>query len=612
MELKKNLGFIPVLSITMGSMISSGIFILPAAAFKHSGPSIIISYIIAGLCALIGSLGMIELTTAMPKAGGVYFFASRSLGAMIGTLSGLLMWIAIAMKGAFAIYGLASVISFFTGVNFYIIGLIVTLFYTALNIKGTKEAAKFDVCLVSSIIIIMIPFVLFGYNKVNWGDFSPFISDNGGFNSIFATAAFVFIAFGGIMNAANVSEEMANPKRDIPRAIIFAIVFISILYAIILVIAIGVVPNSEFINSLNPIADAGKYILGTPGYVVILIASCLAFSSCANSGIMSSSRYPLAMSRDGLVPKFIGKLNSRTNTPIYAILLTAVLVLIALALPLNSLVEGASTVILTSYILTDLSVIILRTSKIQNYQPSFKVPLFPWINILSIFLFICLICHMGMDAIKISVGLIVISLIVYFIYARKNKRQYALQHLVEKYRNKNLTSDGLEDELSEIVLERDNIISDEFDKLISAASVIDLDRTYKLNKIFQIISEKVKEKVNIDAETMASMFMKREQEGSTVLISTVAVPHIFVDEASIYEIVLLRCNSGIQFSKKYKHVKTVIAVVSSKNMRTQHLKTLTAIAQVIQDKEFDKKWENAETAKNLKDIFLLSDRRREE
>ena len=185
MELKKSLGFIPVLSITMGSMISSGIFILPAAAFKLSGPSIIISYLIAGLCALIGSLGMIELTTAMPKAGGVYFFASRSLGAMIGTLSGLLMWIAIAMKGAFAIYGLASVISFFTGVNFYIIGVIVTLFYTALNIKGTKEAAKFDVCLVSSIIIIMIPFVLFGYNKVNWSDFSPFISNNGGFNSIF-------------------------------------------------------------------------------------------------------------------------------------------------------------------------------------------------------------------------------------------------------------------------------------------------------------------------------------------------------------------------------------------------------------------------------------------
>ena len=219
---------------------------------------------------------------------------------------------------------------------------------------------------------------------------------------------------------------------------------------------------------------------------------------------------------------------------------------------------------------------------------------------------------MGMDAIKISVGLIVISLIVYFIYARKNKRQYALQHIVEKYRNKDLTSDGLEDELSEIVLERDNIVGDEFDKLISAAPVIDLDRSYKLNKIFQIISEKVGDKVDLDIGTMASRFMKREQEGSTVLISTVAVPHIFVDKKNIFVIVLLRCNSGIRFSNKYKNVKTVIAVIGSKDMRTQHLKALAAIAQVIQDKEFDKKWEKAETAKNLRDIFLLSDRRRDE
>jgi basic amino acid/polyamine antiporter, APA family len=345
------------------------------------------------------------------------------------------------MKGAFAIYGLAAVVSLYTGINFFIIGVAITLFYTVLNIKGTKEAAKFDVYLVSSIVLIMIPFVLFGYNKINWGNFTPFVTDGGGFNSIFATAAFVFIAFGGIMNAANVSEEMANPKRDIPRAIILAIVFVSILYTIILLIAIGVVPGREFINSINPIANAGKYVLRMPGFIIITIAACLAFSSCANSGIMSSSRYPLAMSRDKLIPEFIGKLNKVTHTPVYAILLTAALIIIALSLPLKSLVEGASTVILTSYLLTDVSVIVLRKSKIQNYRPTFKVPLFPWVNILSLFLFSCLICHMGWDAIRISTGLVVISLLVYFLFSRKNKQKYALFHIVEKLRNKVLTSE---------------------------------------------------------------------------------------------------------------------------------------------------------------------------
>ena len=612
MKLTKSLGFIPVLSITIGSMISSGIFILPAQAFSLSGPSIIVSYIVGGICALIGSLSMIELTTAMPKAGGVYFFTSRSLGALVGTLSGLLMWIAIAMKGAFAIYGLASVVSLYTGLNFFIIGVVITLFYTALNIKGTKEAAKFDVCLVSSIILIMIPFVLFGYNKINWSDFTPFISNNGGFNSIIASAAFVFISFGGIMNAANVSEEMSNPKRDIPRAIIFAIVFVSILYTIILLIAIGTVPNSEFIKSINPIADAGKYILGMPGFVVITIAACLAFSSCANSGIMSSSRYPLAMSRDKLIPGFIGRLNKRSKTPIYAILLTAVLVIFSLSLPLNTLVHGASTVILTSYILTDISVLVLRTSKIQNYKPTFLVPLFPWINILSIFLFISLICHMGIEAIQISLGLIAISFIVYLIFARKNKQKYALYHIVEKIKNKNLSSDELENELSEIVQDRDNIIIDEFDRLIEKAPVIDLDRSYKLNKLLKIIAEKFHEKLStIDAEKLFSLFIKREQEGSTVLIPTVAIPHVVIEQEGIFEIVLLRCKNGIEFSEKEKSVKAVIAIVGSKNNRTRHLKTFSAIAHIIQEKEFDDKWKKAETPKNLRDIFLLAERRRD-
>ena len=610
MELKKSLGFVPVLSITVGSMISSGIFILPAVAFAHSGPSILVSYLIAGICALIGSLSMIELTTAMPKAGGVYFFTSRSLGAMIGTLSGLLMWIAIAMKGAFAIYGLSAVISVYTGVNFFIIGVIVTLFYTGINIKGTHEAAKFDVFLVVSILIIMIPYVFFGCDKIEWGDFTPFISNGGGFNAIVTTSAFVFIAFGGIMNAANVSEEMRDPKRHVPLAIISAIVLVSILYFIILIIAIGVVPNKEFVTAINPIANAGKYILGMPGFIIITVAACLAFSSCANSGIMSSSRYPLAMSRDGLAPKFIGRINNKTKTPIYAILLTSGLIIIALTLPLNSLVEGASTVILTSYLLTDLSVIILRKSKIQNYKPTFKVPLFPWINILSMFLFLMLIAHMGLEAIKISGGLVLISFVIYLVYARKNKQKYALFHIVERVKNKELTSDSLEDELSEIVVERDNIMADDFHKAVDRAMVLDLERPYKLNKLLQIIAEKFHERINIDQEKLLSLFIKREQDGTTAITPHVAIPHIIVEGENCFEIVIIRCKMGISFSEKHEKVKTMIAIVGSRDNRNLHLRALAAIAQIVHNKGFGKTWMQAGTLKNLKDIFLLGDRKR--
>lgn len=594
----------------MGSMISSGIFILPSAAYDLSGPSIIISYMIAGACAILGSLSMIELTTAMPKAGGVYFFASRSLGALVGTLSGILMWLAIALKAAFAIYGLSAVLSLYSGINFFIVGVILTCFYVSLNIKGTQEAAKFDICLVSAIIVIMIPFAYFGFQKINPGLFVPFVKGNGGFFQEFATAAFVSIAFGGIMNAANISEEAKNPKRDIPRAIITAVIVVCILYAIILFISIGVLPGDQFAKSINPIADAGRIILGKTGFVIITIAACFAFSSCANSGILSSSRYPLALSRDNLAPKFVGYINKKTKTPVIAIVLTGILIILALTLKLKVLVEGASTVILTSYILTDLSVLILRKSHIQNYKPTFKVPFYPFTQIISLIIFSMLIYNMGFEAIKISGILIGISLVVYLMNIRKNKQKFALFHTFESIKKKKVTSFRLEEELKNIIHERDNIVKDEFDIAIENANIIDLeDGPYNFEDFLNIASEKLSRYVKIDKNEIKDLLLKREDEGSTVLLPSVAIPHIIVDKDCFY-ILLARCRKGIKFSEEYPEVKTVITLVGSRNKRNLHLRTLAAVAQIIQDENFEKDWDKAKTTKNLKDIFLLAKRTR--
>ena len=612
MALKKNLKFIQIFSITIGSMISSGIFILPAAAFDRIGPSIVVSYIIAGLCAMLGSLSMIELTTAMPKAGGVYFFTSRSLGALIGTLSGILMWLAIAMKAAFAIYGLSSVVAHYTGISFFIIGVAVTLFYTALNIKGTHEAAKFDVCLVTAIILIMIPFVYFGYGKLNTALLHPFITHKGGFSGVFATAAFVFIAFGGIMNAANVSEEMSNPKRDIPLAIFSAVGLVLVLYTVILITTIEVLPAKDFISSINPIADAGRIIMGTPGFVVITIAACLAFSSCANSGIMSSSRYPMALSRDNLAPKFVGKQNKKFQTPHISILLTAGLIILSLTLELHSLVEGASTIILTSYLLTDLSVIVIRYSKIQNYKPSFKTPFFPWIQIFSMCVFAYLIYNMGADAIKISCVLIGISFVVYLFNIRKNKQKFALYHAYEHLKNKKVTSFKLENELKEILNERDNIVKDEFDTSIENASILDIEESISMQKLFEKIAEKMTNSTNISKDELIKMFIDRENESSTAITENIALPHVLLNNKDCFTIVIARCNQGVCFTENHEHIKTVVAIASSKNMRNIHLKTITALAQITSNSEFESEWATASTTKNLKDIFLLGERKREE
>jgi mannitol/fructose-specific phosphotransferase system IIA component (Ntr-type) len=217
---------------------------------------------------------------------------------------------------------------------------------------------------------------------------------------------------------------------------------------------------------------------------------------------------------------------------------------------------------------------------------------------------------MGLEAMKISGGLIVISLIIYFIFSKKNNQKYALLHIIEKLRNKDLTSDTLEEELREIILERDNIVGDEFDEVIDRALVIDLDRTYRLSKLMQIVAEKFYERDNIKPKTMQYKFMEKELENSTVLIPTMAIPAVVVGGKNIFEIVLVRCKSGIKFSEKYTDVKTIIAIIGSKDNRNLYFQAFTAIAQIIKDEEFDNKWENAETIQNLRDIFILGERRR--
>lgn len=166
MALGKNVSFLGVFSIATGAMISSGIFILPGLAFSKAGPAVSISYFLAGLLGFVGILSIIELSTAMPKAGGDYFFIHKALGPMIGTISGLLGWLALSLKSAFAIFGIAELLLVLFGFNIYISGLILVTLFVALNILGTKQAALFQICMVVGLLTLLCIYIV---NGVTWG-----------------------------------------------------------------------------------------------------------------------------------------------------------------------------------------------------------------------------------------------------------------------------------------------------------------------------------------------------------------------------------------------------------------------------------------------------------
>ncbi len=614
MPLKRALKLPEIFSIATGAMISSGIFILPGLAFAMTGPSEFVSYFIAGLLAFAGVLSVSELATAMPKAGGDYFFINRSLGAPVGTISGLLSWFALSLKSAFGIIGIISVAKLFIDfnpTNWSLIGVLITAFFVALNVTGVKEAGKFQVALVIGLISIMLIYIIGGISSIQVQHFEPF-TFNGG-KGVLITAGFVFVSYGGLIKVASMSEEISNPKRNIPLGLISSLVITIILYTGMLIVTVGI-ENSAILkdpNNLTPIASTAKLFLGNFGFYMILIASMLAFITTANAGIMSASRYPMAMSRDNLMPKLLGVISPKLGTPIASLLITGTFIVFAIMLPLDILIKAASTVVIMNYILSNLSVIILRESKIQNYRPSFKAPLYPWTQILAIFAFIMLIFDMGLYPILISFGLIIFGFFVYYFYGRKkDHNEYALLHLIERVMNKKLTSYNLEGELKSILYERDDITKDKFDQLIEKSIVIDIEDKISMDQLFAIIAENLEARTTISEADILRKLHDREQQASTALTPFVAIPHLIIEKEDRFEIILIRAQQGIEFSAEQTEVKAIFVLAGSMSERNLHLKSLSAIAQIVQNKEFEKKWMNAHFKKNLKDIILLGERRR--
>ncbi|MGB2660790.1 MAG: amino acid permease, partial [Candidatus Omnitrophota bacterium] len=148
MKLKRELGLLDVFCIASGAMISSGLFVLPGLAHAKAGPAVVISYFLAGLLAMAGMLSQAELVSAMPKAGGTYFYVTRSMGPAIGTVDGLLTWLSVSLKSSFALIGMAAFANLAVGMDMRLIAVLFCLFFLFINFIGIKEAGRIQVLIV--------------------------------------------------------------------------------------------------------------------------------------------------------------------------------------------------------------------------------------------------------------------------------------------------------------------------------------------------------------------------------------------------------------------------------------------------------------------------------
>ncbi len=609
MKLKKELKLLEVFCIASGAMISSGLFILPGIAHARAGPAVIVSYFLAGLLAMMGVLSQAELVSAMPKAGGIYFYTARSMGPAVGTVNGLMTWFSLSLKSAFALVGMAAFTRLLINMNIHIIAILLCLFFVIINLIGIKEAGRVQVALVFGLLGILILYVVLGLPRINVQYFEHFASK--GVAAVFSTAGFVFISYGGLVKVASIAEEVENPGRVIPLGMILSLLIVGILYVLVIFVTSGVLGASELDHSLTPISDGASVFMGGWGKILLSIAAILAFVSTANAGIMASSRYPLALSRDGLMPDFLRKVNKRFQTPHISILFTGGFMIIALFFTLDILIEAASTVLILTYLFSCISVIIMRESGLINYQPRFRSPLYPWIQIIGIFGCGLLLFEMGKEVLLISIILISVALFVYWFYGRiRASKEYALLYLIERITAKELTTHLLEDELKEIIRERDEILKDRFDEVIEKCMILDIDHPIKMEEFFKLVATKMANNLGVTSSNLFNLLIEREKETTTAITPYVAIPHIIIEGENKFDILIARCREGIWFSGDAPSVKSVFVLIGTRDERNFHLRSLAAIAQIVQDTHFEDRWTVAKNKEVLRDIVLLGKRRR--
>ena len=420
-KLKKELGLFDVYAIATGATLSSGFFLLPGLAAVEVGSALPLAYLLAGLLIVPGLVSMAESATAMPRAGGVYYFLDRSMGPLMGTIGGFGTWIALILKSAFALIGIGAYLRLFVpDVNLVPISAGFAIVFGLVNILGAKKSTSFQSVMVVGLLVLLAWFTGVGLMNIEPTNLRGMFLQAPG--PMVATAGLVVVSYMGLTKVASVAEEVRNPERNLPLGMFLAFGTAILVYAVGTGVMVGVVSADVLARDggdLTPVATVANVLVGPWGTILMTTAAVLAFSSVANAGILSASRYPLAMSRDKLLPRFFSRIQAG-GAPVHAVYATVGLILVFVVFfDATGIAKLAGAFQLTMFALSCLAVIVMREGRIESYDPLYRSPFYPWLHIFGVLAPFWLIVQMGLLASLFTGGLITFGAMWYSYYARE-------------------------------------------------------------------------------------------------------------------------------------------------------------------------------------------------
>jgi amino acid transporter/mannitol/fructose-specific phosphotransferase system IIA component (Ntr-type) len=628
-RLKKELSLFDVYVIATGAMISSGFFLLPGIAAASAGPGVVLAYLLAGVLIIPAMLSQAELATAMPRAGGAYYFLDRTLGPMVGTMGGIGTWLALVLKSAFALIGMGAYLALVVDVPLTTTAITFTVLFAILNVIGAKESSGLLRVLVVALLAILTLFILHGLSDVlARPEGTPGVSERltpllpFGVDGLLGTVGLVFVSYVGLTKVASLAEEVKDPERNIPLGMGLTLATVTGIYVLGVFIMVVVLGVDRLSTSLTPVADtAGAFAVWSwlprqAAVYLIVVAAIVAFASMSNAGIMAASRYPLAMARDRIFPDRLAA-TGRLGTPTAAILLTcSLVVLFLLVLNVEEVAKLASALQLVLFALINVAVIVMRESHIEAYDPGFRSPGYPWVQLVGLFVPAVLVAEMGWLPVLFTAGVTTVSFAWYTYYAKPRiERDGAIYHVFERLGRRRFA--GLDRELRDLMKEKGARAEDPFDQVVARAPVIDVAATVSLAKIIGRASVLFHERLPATTDQLLEGFGRGVRMGGTPVSHGAALLHTRLPELDTSEMVLVRCRGGVEVDMEDEEmvrraadspIRAIFFVVSGETDPGRHLRILAQLAGRVEDEDFITDWLAGRDEQELKETLLRDDR----
>ena len=618
-KLKKELGLLDVYAIATGATLSAGFFLLPGMAaelldgIQGLGGLLALAYLVAALPLIPATLCKIELATAMPRAGGVYYFLDRTMGPMLGTIGGIGTWLALMLKVSFALVGMGVYSElFFPDAHRETVAIGVAVFLTAINLAGAKKSGNLQIVLVAILLTLLA--IFFGssiidptldWERLRW-------NGEGGLDRLIATSGFVYISYVGVTKVCSVAEEVRSPDTILPQGVLLSLATVIFVYGVGIALMGAIVPPEELVSNWHLPATAAEKVLGRWGKICMSAAALLAFVSVANAGMLSASRYPMAMSRDHIFPALFGRV-SPAGIPRLAVLATsAVVILLIVFLDPLKIAKLASAFQLVLFAMVCLGVIVMRESGLESYDPGFRVPGYPWIPLLGAALPLVYISAMGTMVRVFSLGLVLVGFLWYRFYVRHQvTRTGAVFHMFERWGQNRF--DGLDRELRGILKEKGLREQDPFDDIVARAQFLDWSDAEHPEQLVEEAAARLAQRINVPKDPIVAQLQERELRGETPVTHGVALPHVRVKGLQVAEMVLARVRNGVDMSHpdiagSDQPVHAFFFLASPMGDAGQHLRILAQLAERVDSNGFMESWLGAHDELEVKEVLLHDDR----